>query len=188
MLVCKKVGEIMIYVFFGLLALAAILLMLLILLLYHPEKKPKTIYGSGGIDPNTGQETGEEIHGYRGLNYGTIYVSAKDRLRAIVFLEDCLTKDQFRAELGRESVIGRLVPGSQNLNHIAVSTSTNISRRHCRLFMHNNCVYIENISQTTYTLLNGRTVDSPQIINTGDIIGLGDAQLRVLSVQVYIYV
>lgn len=54
--------------------------------------------------------------------------------------------------------------------------------------MYNNYVYIENISKTTYTLLNGHTVDAPQVINTGDFIGLGDAQLRVLSVQVYIYV
>lgn len=178
----------MIYVFIGLLALAVILLLLLILLIYHPEKKNKTIYGSGGIDPNTGQETGEEIHGYRGLNYGTIYVSMKDRLRAIVFLEDCSTKDQFRAELGKESVIGRLVPGCQGMNHIAVSASTNISRRHCRLIMYHNYVYIENLSKTTFTLLNGRIVDSPKVINSGDVIGLGDAQLRVLSVQVYIYV
>lgn len=178
----------MIYMFFGLMALAVILIMLLVLLLYHPERKQNTIYGSGGIDPNTGQETGEEIHGYRGLNYRTIYVNSRERLRAIVFLENCLTKDQFRAELGRESVVGRLVPGSQGMNNVAVSMSNNVSRRHCRFFMYNNRVYIENISKTTYTLLNGQTVSAPCVVSAGDVIELGDAQLRVLSVQVYIYV
>lgn len=177
----------MIYVFFGLLVLVAILLMILVLLLYHPEKSSKSIYGSGGIDLQNGLETGEELHGYRGLNYGTIYVDSKDRLRAIVFLEDCSTKEQFRVELGKESIIGRLVPGSQGMNNIAVSTSRNVSRRHCKLFMYRNCVYIENISQTTYTLLNGNMVRSPHVINSGDVIALGDVQLRVLSVQIYIY-
>lgn len=178
----------MIYVFFGLLALAALLLMVIVLMVYHPEKKSNSIHSSGGIDVYKGMPIGDELHGYRGLNYGTIYVDSKSRLRALVFLQDCSTKEQFRAELGRESVIGRLVPGSQGLNNIAVSASTNVSRRHCRLFMYRNCVYIENISKTTYTLLNGGQLTSPCIINTGDVIELGDVQLRVLTVQIYIYV
>lgn len=54
-----------------------------------------------------------------------------------------------------------------------------ISGRHCRIFVHGNTVYVEDMGSTNKTLLNGRTVVSAQPVQNGDVLKLGRKEFRL---------
>lgn len=56
---------------------------------------------------------------------------------------------------------------------------TSISGKHCRIFMHGNTVYVEDIGSTNKTFLNGREIISAQPIQSGDMLRLGRKEFRV---------
>lgn len=174
------------YILVCLLAIIVVLLLALALIAYHPENsdsKNYHIHGSKGIDIDSGQKGFDDIHGYRGLNYGTVVGRAPSAVRALVFLEECQSRRQYRAEISGEVVIGRIIPGYSNINDISVSLSNNVSRRHCRLFEHSGFIFLENLSKVSFTELNGNRLERPEIIKVGDLISLGDVQLKVICIQ-----
>lgn len=175
-----------IYIFVCLVAIIVVLLLALALICYHPgDKKNRTNYfhSSKGFDIESGQKGYDDMHGYRGLNYGTVVGKNPTAIRALVFLEECQSRRQYRAEIFDEVTIGRIIPGYSNINDISVSLSNNVSRRHCRLFERSGFIFLENLSQVSYTNLNGKKIHTPEIINVGDLISLGDVQLRVICIQ-----
>lgn len=175
-----------IYIFVCLIAIIVVLLLALALIAYHPEEKDKHSYyvhSSKGIDVDSGQRGYDDIYGYRGLNFGTVVDKKYSALKALVFLEECQSRRQYRAEITDEVVIGRIVPGCPDLNDVSVSLSNNVSRRHCRLFEHSGFIFLENMSMVGCTMLNGEKIVAPEIIKVGDLIGISDIQLRVICIQ-----
>ena len=165
-----------------LIALLAVLIVLFVILFLKKRSNDSTtVYGWGGVDLAHGQQTGEEIHGFHGIQYMT---SVADRnLRAVVYMEESLTRNQFRADLGDPVTIGRVVAGNSTINDISVSASSYLSRQHCRLFESGGAVFVENLSKVG-TIVNGTEISGPTMIYQGDAILLGDVLLRILAVEI----
>ncbi|MCH5197885.1 MAG: FHA domain-containing protein [Oscillospiraceae bacterium] len=164
--------------------LAILVCVLLVVLVRSNDDKSEncSVYGWGGIDLSDGLRSGEEIHGFRGLKDATRVKSGN--LKAVVYLEEGMTRNQFRAELGSQVIIGRLIQGQTNINDLSVSSSVYLSRHHCRLIEYNGLIYVENLSRTG-TVVNGIEISQPMPLRQGDIMLLGDVQLRVLAIEVY---
>ena len=142
-----------------------------------------SVHGSGGIDVDRGQMNGEEIHGYRGIS--KMPTRLHRGIRAREYLEESLSSNQFRADLGDPVIIGRLVTGNTQINNLSVSTSSYLSRQHARLIEGGGIVYLENISKFG-TKVNGMQIQQPTPLYQGDIIVMGDVQLRVLGIEFYV--
>lgn len=157
--------------------------LLVVLLRSDNDKSDEcSVYGWGGIDLSDGQSGGEEIHGFRGLKNSTVPIPRG--LKAVVYLEESMTRNQFRAEFGSQVIIGRLIHGQAGINDLSVSSSAYLSRRHCRLTEYNGLIYVENMSRSG-TVINGVEISQPMPVRQGDILLLGDVQLRVLAIEVY---
>ena len=176
-----------IYLIVALVAVLTILVIVFFVLLLNREKNNSnwgSVYGSGGgVNVDLGQKNGEEIHGYRGIMNTLTYV--RQGIHASVYLEESLTANQFRADLGGPVVIGRLVTGgSMGMNNLSVSTSSFLSRQHAQLKEIGGVIYIENLSKFG-TKVNGIDILQPTPLYQGDIIIMGDVQLRVLGIDFY---
>lgn len=171
----------LLYFFIIVLTVLVAVLLVVLIRMNRSSSQSSAVYGWGGIDLANGQRSSEEIHGFRGLQYATRVKG--NYVKACVFLEESLTRNQFCAELGTQAVIGRLIPGQNPMNDIAVSTSCYLSRQHCRLIEYNGMVYVENLSKMG-TVLNGVEISQPMPIRRGDILLLGDVQLRVIGIEI----
>jgi hypothetical protein len=58
-----------------------------------------------------------------------------------------------------------------------------VSRRHCMLFNENGNVILEDLGSSNGTNHNGNAVRSREVVNPGDVITIGDTELRVLDIQ-----
>ena len=54
-----------------------------------------------------------------------------------------------------------------------------VSRRHCRLFLRDGQVHVENLSGSRGTLCNGVEVSEPTRLARGDVLGIGPHEIRV---------
>ena len=161
-------------------ALITVLISLIIILIYFSvnyfkeRSQPDTVrvatsYPSDGTSPVT--ETNR---------FGT-YSPLKKNVKVFVFLEECFTHNQFRAEIADDNVvIGRVVEGLPECSKLAVSSSQYLSRSHCSLSESNGNVYITNLSRYG-TLLNHAAVNCPTRLDIGDDIIMGNVELKVLS-------
>ena len=177
--------EVYIYLLVALGAVLALLVAVFFVLLFNRESHSTpigSVHGSGGVDVDRGQMNGEEIHGYRGIVDPLTRVNRG--VRASVYLEESQTMNQFRADLGGPLVIGRLVTGTPSVNHLSVSMSSYLSRQHARLSEERGTVYLANLSKFG-TKINGSEIRQPTAIFAGDLIEMGDVQLRVLGIDFY---
>lgn len=55
-----------------------------------------------------------------------------------------------------------------------------ISRKHARFFEQNSNIYLEDLDSSNGTFVNHVRIHEPTVLNHGDIIHLGDAELRIL--------
>lgn len=60
-----------------------------------------------------------------------------------------------------------------------------VSRRHARLFMRDDNVFIEDLGSTNGTFLNGERIASPQQLRKGDVITLGESVVMVFDKVTY---
>lgn len=74
-----------------------------------------------------------------------------------------------------EVIIGR----DAQLNNIVINYDTSVSKRHCRIFIRDNCVNIEDLHASNHTYVNEIVVDKEVVLHTGDIIRLGRVKLAL---------
>lgn len=60
-----------------------------------------------------------------------------------------------------------------------------VSRIHARLSSQDGVVLLENVSTTNRTTINGRYIDSPAEIHTGDKVTMGACQLTIEIARFY---
>lgn len=162
----------------------AVSVLIVLILLDGDRSKGGNAYGSGGIDVQTGRESGEVLHGFHGVNDETVPSGGRRyQSGAAAFLEDCANRKQYRVGLNPGSVIGRTVRGYPSINDVSVSYSVQVSRRHCVMYLECGRVMLRSISKSTYTAVNDRIIEVPCEIRQGDLIRLGDTQLRVILIQ-----
>lgn len=74
-----------------------------------------------------------------------------------------------------ELIIGRLeVDGV-----FTIGGDPAVSKKHCRLYINNNALWIEDLNSANHTFLNGQTVASPTPVKSGDELKVGNTRLMI---------
>ena len=178
------------YLFLGLavLTLALVGALVAVLLSENKNKSSGSASITGGIDVDNARRGVAEFDSpYNNLDTmidGGSVCMKSGGIRLRLFIEERSSKNRFSAVVSTgDVVIGRLVDGCPGINNISVSRSTNVSRRHCRVFLCGGEMYISNLSNTTVTRLNEIPVNNPMPLHVGDVITVGDVQLSVIAIQ-----
>jgi pSer/pThr/pTyr-binding forkhead associated (FHA) protein len=72
----------------------------------------------------------------------------------------------------------QLTIGRGNQNDIAIATDEYASARHARFEPRQDGVWVQDLGSTNGTFLNGTRLDRPRRLSVGDIIRIGETDLR----------
>ena len=72
----------------------------------------------------------------------------------------------------------QLTIGRGNQNDIAIATDEYASARHARFEPRQDGVWVQDLGSTNGTYLNGTRLDGPRRLSRGDIIRVGETDLR----------
>jgi pSer/pThr/pTyr-binding forkhead associated (FHA) protein len=75
----------------------------------------------------------------------------------------------------------QLTIGRGRQNDIAISTDEYASARHARFEPRQDGVWVQDLGSTNGTYLNGARLDRPRRLTRGDIVGVGETDLRFES-------
>ena len=102
-----------------------------------------------------------------------------------VRLKSASSSRELEIILSKSICLGRLDPASSNFPEIDLtqegSASKSVSRRHARIFRHDDVVVVEDLGSINGTFINGRRLVPylPENLNTGDTLQLGRLILNV---------
>lgn len=97
--------------------------------------------------------------------------------RGILFcLQDVARPDKiFRYPLFGDVIVGRATEGV----HIVLPYDRSVSNRQCKVYRKNGKVYVENLSKSNGTCVNGQEIFRETQIQSGDILTMGRLQMKV---------
>lgn len=109
----------------------------------------------------------------------------KDSWPLTVRLKSASSSRELEIHLSRSICLGRLDPASSNFPEIDLTQegadSKSVSRRHARIFKHDDVVVVEDLGSINGTFINGRRLVPylPENLKTGDTLQLGRLVLGV---------
>ena len=134
---------------------------------------------------NTENEEGETLLVSDADNDDTMLMSSRSGDTEMFFDEDdnksIILRDKndsvhsFETSLSGMVVIGR----SSDVSTLVIDYDKSISKKHCKIYMRGNDVYIEDLGSANKTYVNDTLVTAPQIIRTSDEIKLGRLKFSV---------
>ena len=87
--------------------------------------------------------------------------------------------DSFRTFEVQLTSQGAILGRSSDYCNIVIDYDKSVSRKHCRIFLKNGKVYIEDLSSGNKTYVNGSEVTSDSPLNNADEIKIGRTKLKV---------
>ncbi|MCD7730010.1 MAG: FHA domain-containing protein [Oscillospiraceae bacterium] len=94
----------------------------------------------------------------------------------VLILRDIMRAEYtFEVSLSDDIIIGR----SSDVSSLVIDYDKSISKRHCRIYVKDNRVYIEDLGSANKSYVNNIEVISPKEIKTSDEIRLGRVKLSV---------
>lgn len=185
----------MVEVLYLLAGLLAVLLIILIFLLIRRRRKsyvvPKVKVKKGvfvnenGINVESGHlGSGDFFRGTGKERFETVCMSEELReqtfglRRKQIRLTEVTDGRVYQSVFANGLIIGRKEMDQEGYPSLMI-LDTSISGKHCRIFMHGDTVYVEDIGSTNKTFLNGREITSAQPIQNGDVLRLGRKVFRV---------
>jgi pSer/pThr/pTyr-binding forkhead associated (FHA) protein len=72
----------------------------------------------------------------------------------------------------------QLTIGRGNQNDIAIATDEYASARHARFEPRQDGVWVQDLGSTNGTYLNGTRLDQPRRLSRGDVVRIGETDLR----------
>lgn len=78
------------------------------------------------------------------------------------------------------TVCPELIIGRMEIDGVfTINGDSAISKKHCRLFINDNALWIEDLKSANHTFLNGQTVSSPIPVKSGDELQVGNTHLMI---------
>lgn len=185
----------MVEILYLLAGILAVLLIILIILLIRRRKKsyvvPKVKVKKGvfvnenGINVESGRlGSGDFFHGTGKERFETVCMSEELReqtfglRRKQISLTEVADGKVYQSVFANGLIIGRKGMDRDGYPCLIIP-DTSISGKHCRIFMHGNTVYVEDMGSTNKTFLNGREITSAQPVQNDDVLRLGRKEFRV---------
>ena len=111
-------------------------------------------------------------------NEGTYFVNHAMKLWRISF-DNFRTGQRTYMEFSGQMWIGR-GSASQNSNvRLILSGDSKISRDHCTIYDAGRSLCIQDLKSSNHTYLNGKLVSSALYLKNGDVIRMGDTELKI---------
>lgn len=93
-----------------------------------------------------------------------------------LWLDNQHTGETLCAEFASQIWIGREKTGG---NMLVIRGDSKISRKHCVIFQSGNSLYLQDMNSSNHTYLNGRRITEASALRNGDVIRVGDTEMRV---------
>lgn len=109
------------------------------------------------------------------LSGGKTAVLFSENMKFIITLtaeNDPLEKYEMTSE---ENVIGR----NSQLADVVISSDSNISQRHCKIYTRESNVYISDLGSLNNTFVNGEPAGDEYPLRSGDVIGIGKKKFEI---------
>ncbi|MBQ7385236.1 MAG: FHA domain-containing protein [Ruminococcus sp.] len=62
----------------------------------------------------------------------------------------------------------------------SIEGDTSVSMYHCRMFVYNNTLYLEDLNSSNHTFVNSKRITEPYILSDGDEVKIGNTRFKVL--------
>lgn len=99
----------------------------------------------------------------------------EDDNKSIILRDKNDSIHSFETSLSSPIIIGR----SSDVSSLVIDYDKSISKKHCKIYMRGNDVYIEDLGSANKTYVNDVLVTSPEIIRTSDEIKIGRLKFSV---------
>lgn len=109
---------------------------------------------------------------------GTCYVNYAMPTWKIVF-DNLNTKERVYKEFSRQMWIGRTGSEQDGLVKLILPGDEKVSRNHCTIYESNGTLCLQDLNSSNHTYLNNSMIRSAVYLQNGDVIRVGDTQLRV---------
>ena len=163
--------------------LAAVIILTLFLLgVKRGGRRNVDIHMSGGADIRRGFISSDNNY-FKGLSgdlENTLVLNSDMRVYAPgdaknIRLVNLVTTKGYNISLHPQIIIGRApVDGA-----FTVSDDAAVSKRHCRLYCHNDEVYIEDLGSMNHTFVNGERIIAATRLMSGDTVRVGNTEYRI---------
>lgn len=172
-------------------AALVIVLMILIIVIYNSlserrrqrnpyQNQRKKVLVKNGVDVKKqvlGGEKGEYFTGNL-EERGTRYVNLAIPSYRVVF-DNLNTRERLCMKFTRQMWIGRADGDSNEKGKLKLSGDEKISRNHCMIYENGGILYLQDLNSRNHTYLNGKVITDIVCLQNGDVIQVGDTQLRL---------
>ena len=144
------------------------------------QNQSKGVIVKNGVDVKKqlpGDEKGEYFTGNLEKK-GTYYVNPSVTAWRVVF-DNLNTGERVYMDFVRQMWIGRTDSKEGGRARLRLSGDSKISRNHCTIYEGNGKLCLQDLRSSNHTYLNGAAVAEPVYLQNGDVIRVGDTQLRV---------
>lgn len=145
---------------------------------YHSQSKK--VFVKSGVNVKKqmlGEEKGEYFTGNL-ENEDTYFVNYVMRIWRITF-DNLKTGQRMYVDFTRQMWIGRSESSQISKGKLLLSGDNKISRNHCTIYEVENTLCIQDLNSSNHTYLNGSMVSNPVYLKNGDVIRLGDTELKI---------
>lgn len=138
------------------------------------------VHIKNGADIETGQISRDRNYfkGITGNLKGTVVINGNRSKSKGIFLEiiNINNGDKLNLKVDSEIVIGRIPDG----NDYALTDDLMVSKHHCRLFVYDNKLYVDDLNSANHTYLNGKVITKPTCVQSSDVIRVGKTELGIV--------
>jgi len=144
------------------------------------QNQSKKVLVRNGVDINKqilGNAKGEYFTGNL-ERHNTCYVK-NPGTRWRVVIDNLNTKERSYWEFTSQMWIGRTGGGQNCEIKMTVAGDGRVSRNHCKIYEGNGILYLQDLNSKNHTFLNGTILTEAACLHNGDVIQVGDTQLRI---------
>lgn len=150
------------------------------------RRDKKDNYRSGSILVHGGMDIKKTITGSgkgdyfnRNAEEADTYMVAKGKSAVWkIAFQNLATGEVYKYRFRQKMWIGR-AGGNTSEVFLALPQDGKVSKVHCTVYEWENCLVLADANSTNHTWLNGRRADKPAVLKNGDVIKVGDTQMRV---------
>lgn len=162
-------------------AVCMIIALVFIVKLLKKQNNSSEIHISGGANIDRGYLSNDNNYfkgGYSGLDE-TVVIGTDHRVAVPVIgairITNLGTMQVYTLNISSPVIIGRIY----SQGGLALGGDVSVSKQHCRLYMYQGAVFIEDMGSSNGTYVNSNKLRAPYRLSASDVIKVGNTKLRI---------
>lgn len=144
------------------------------------QKQRKNVLVKNGVDVKKqviGGEKGEYFTGNL-EKQGTHYVNHNIIVWRVVF-DNLNTSERMYMDFTRQMWIGRTDASQNEVAKLMIPGDERVSRNHCTIYESGDRLCLKDLNSSNHTYLNGNMITNAVYLQSGDVIRVGNTQVKV---------